>query len=183
MCQTPDGIISACGILRDSAGNLPPGTRILGSGIQPTMSTTNPGTSVTPDPSTQVTAPTGILTDNSGNLPAGTTITVVRTPTGSVVMGTTTVGAINKQIEQDRAIIGTATPINYDALNAYNQCKQTATGFVLGGLGLVVLEGPISLIGAAFIEIPPVAAALEGIAIGSFVVGIACADRRTLLRG
>jgi RHS repeat-associated protein len=111
MCQTSDGMISACGILRDSSGNLPPGTRILGSGAQPTVSSTSPGTTTMPDSSTEVTAPTGILRDNFGNLPAGTRITVVRTPTGSVVMGTTTVGAINQQIDEDRAKLGTPTVV------------------------------------------------------------------------
>jgi hypothetical protein len=90
-----------------------------------------------------------------------------------VVLGTTTVGAIDQQKEQDRARIRAAPSINYDTLNAYNQCVQTATQFIDVGAPMVAVSGTVSLIGAALIEIPPAAAVVEGISIGLVVVGLA----------
>ncbi len=57
--------------------------------------------------------------------------------------------------------------------NQFQACVGTAQQLVLIGVLFVVASGPIALIGALLIEIPPAALVAEIIALGAFVVGIA----------
>lgn len=173
MCQTPDGLISACGILRDSSGNLPPRIKILGSGVQPTVSSSSGFSgSAMPDPTATVSSHTGILRDQFGNLPPGTRISVVRTPTGSVIMGTTTVANLNRQISEDRAKLGVPNPY-LAAFTQFESWAAAASQIVLLGGVLMTLGGPLTLIRAALIEVPPAAAVVEAVSLTLFVASIA----------
>jgi hypothetical protein len=114
-----------------------------------------------------------IVRDNYGNLPPGTRISVVRTPTGSIIMGTTTVANLNRQIDEDRARL-VSTGRSLGEWNAYNRCVETTQSFVLAGLLFAISGSAITLIGVGVAGFfPPAEAALPFIEAGVLIGSIA----------